>query len=147
MTRNWIEKGPRPPRFLTYASYNAIPVHERCLLSGCLGAPRQAAAYHENRAARRFVHRPAVPAHGFFFGRAMEPMRRSTGLNPFPRRNALPWISEDVIGEGIEADGQYRLSLGAEGGQPMGVHVGALLLLPRPAHCAVERVAGLHRVA
>jgi hypothetical protein len=33
MTRNWIEKGPRPPRFLPYVSYDAIPVHECCLLS------------------------------------------------------------------------------------------------------------------
>ena len=37
MTRNWIEKGPRPPRFLTYVNYNAIPVHECCLLSATSG--------------------------------------------------------------------------------------------------------------
>jgi hypothetical protein len=33
MTRNWIEKAPRPPRFLTYVNSNAIPVQEYCILS------------------------------------------------------------------------------------------------------------------
>ncbi len=67
MTRNWIETGPRPPRFLTYVSDNAIPVHECCLRSSFsnLGATRCVAARPDNRAARRFVHRPGVASHAF----------------------------------------------------------------------------------
>ena len=61
--------------------------------------PRFAAAHHDNRAARRFVHRRYVPSDIFCCRRVVGLVRRFTGSNLSYRQNLLPWTGQDFIGE------------------------------------------------